>query len=735
MNWTFAQVSHGGSPLFLDYTALRSTTNAGFIEMPAFNLDSALRLDEINKGNMRSSFQFAHKFYTHIEKGKDGNETVLADGAKVWQVGIRSAGAYSINLLFTEFHIPEGGKLFIYNTDHSHVIGSFDHRNNSIDEILPVRPVDGEAILVEYSEPADAAFEGKLVIGEVNHDYRGILRREPDQDTANYFCMPDVLCEEVDESMIRPTVLVMINGTGACSGTLINNTENDGTPYLLTAVHCLNSNMSSHQEWDHYINIAGTIVTFFNYNRPVCETSMKATEELTLSVAHPRVIMEKRDIALLELQEKPPVYYNAYYAGWNVNSTGNLAAPYTNIHHPAGAVKKYGFYADTLRLVTFSSSIFERSTHWRIPAWTVGSTHGGSSGSPLFDKNHLIVGGLSGGNSVCNPASGDPTDDFFFALYKGWENPENATNQLKTYLDPKNTGVTQWAGFDPNKQNPVHRISNARYNDGDKLETKEYQTPHTGYLFGNSDVKAVEFAEEFNLDSAGILYGAYLFIPPMPFLHTAGVEIQVYEGTNAPEKLIATQAFKPQYWNYSSTGKTFNYENKTLNKVATENLVVFDQPVNVNKKFYVAYKIPYSTESKFVVYNTQFASSATPTTAWIKNEQDQWTRANQYTLQPVSTALAVQPVVQYTNGTTIPAIEKGKGSSIYYLRNENRLMLSDESPENGQVDIYDVSGRLLQQIPVRPGQNSVVLRTQNIGSVGIVRVVRGNDVYTGKFIY
>ena len=459
-----AQISYGGKPLFLDAPSLssssflKSSESAGFITMPAFNLDSVRRSDTMNRENMRRDFPFAYKFHTHIERGKDGNEWTLTDGTRVWQVGIHSQGAYSINLLFTEYHVPEGAKLFLYNADHSYIIGAFDHRNNSPSGVLPVRPVAGESIIIEYSEPVDAAFPGQLVIGEVNHDYRDILRREPADDltegtslpTGYYDCMPDVLChEEVDEATIRSTLLLMVNGTTAGTATLLNNTANDGTPYVLTAAHCLNGDRK--RDWDYYATQAQTIIVFFNYQRPVCGTSMKATEEMSIATAYLRAAIEEKDIVLLELPEKPPYYYNAYYAGWSKNID---AKPYTNIHHPQAAVKKYGFYDDNLTWTTFSHTLFDTNSHLRMAKWTIGSTAPGSSGSPLFNADRLVIGGLSGGYSLCGTPDPTGTHDYFFALAQGWET-SNPANQLKTYLDPKNTGASSMEGMDPNRENPL----------------------------------------------------------------------------------------------------------------------------------------------------------------------------------------------------------------------------------------------------------------------------------------
>ena len=734
-NCISAQISYGGSPLFPKNTTLRSFGNADFIQMPTFDLDSVLRLDELNRANMRGSYPFAHKFYTNIEKGKDGENFTLADGTKIWQVGIRSQNAYSLNILFTEFEIPVGGKLFIYNEDHSHIIGAFDHRNNSPNKILPIRPINGETIIIEYSEPANAAFEGKLTIGEVNHDYRDILKRAPGIDSGtnakDFLCMPDVLCEDVDETIIRSTVLLMIDGTVACTGMLVNNTENDETPYLLTAVHCLfsdNKKVEFPQAPEYYIKQAGSIVVFFNYNRAVCGTSMKATEEMSAAITYPRAIVERKDIALLELQEKPPHHYNVYYAGWNVETKADNP-PYTNLHHPAGAVKKYGSYNGNLSMGTFAYDAFDSNSHWRIPFWQVGSTHVGSSGSPLFDSNNLLIGGLTGGMSQCISENPNRNNDFFFALHKGWEQVDK-NNQLKTYLDPNNTQITRLEGFDPFAKNPFLRISNVEAIEKDNLATSEYETPHSGFIFGNSSLPNLEFAEEFNLDFASHLYGVYLFIPRMPFSYTSGVEIKIYSGENAPEKLIASQTFRPQYLNYRNS--SFVFTNKNTNLVSTESFVAFDELIKLDKKFFISYQIPFSQANKFAVYNIISETENIPNSAWIKDEKNNWTPANQYKTHPISTSLAIQALVRYRDDNSIPIIKKNKNVNFRYLREEQRLILPEQCSE---LAIYSISGQLTQKVTIEKGIESLILQKLNKGTIYIVHFYCGNNIYSGKIIY
>ncbi len=75
-----------------------------------------------------------------------------------------------------------------------------------------------------------------------------------------------------------------------------------------------------------------------------------------------------------------------------------------------------------------------------------GEQHeGGSSGSPLFDANGLIVGTLTGGSSYCD-AQTNP--DYYGKMYYhiGIIRVLTPWNRLKDWLDPANTGVTTLNG-------------------------------------------------------------------------------------------------------------------------------------------------------------------------------------------------------------------------------------------------------------------------------------------------
>lgn len=750
----FAQISYGGRPInppILREGALRSAvvdsagTNSSFggmgiFEMPAIDLDSVMREDPAEEGNNLRSYRFAHKFFTKIEKKKDAALTVLPDGTKVWQIHIHSRGANSINVLLTDFELPPGGKLFAYNSPDSttgagsltHVIGSFDYRNNSPERILPLRPVAGESITIEYSEPVDVPFEGKFTVSEVNHDYRGFFRREPDiDDTRKYSCMPDALCSEADEHLIRSTVLLIIDGTIACTGVLVNNTNNDSTPYILTAVHCLNDSLEYgiSRRQDHYISTSGTVITFFNYNRPICGTQLKGTEEMTVAQAYPRIILEQRDVALLELREKPPVYYNAYYAGWNM-SESESAGTHSNLHHPAAAVKKYGQTDADLSVVTYPSRSenFETMVHWKVPAWTTGSTHGGSSGSPLFDKNGLVVGTLTGGTSECR--NGAPNgSDYFTILYKSWKMDNS---QLKTYLDPGDKGWESQSGFDPNHENPLIRLSNMDFSAGDALVVSNLKAPNAGFVYGSNNMNTIEFAEKFTVENAVEILGVYLFVPPLPANGVSSVEISVYSGETSPERLLQTQAFSPKYLNY--TASDFSQQDKDMKSAGTETFVLFEESIKIAKgNFFISYTV--NGTNSFCVYNAKFANANKQNTAWVKDPSQGWIQADVYLpAQTEKTSLAIQPLVRNTKPVSTETPEKADELLFFYAETAE-LRLREPVDKPVSVNIYSLTGMLMEAVRFDKGEKSVFLTKKARGSIGIVRLILSNKGYSKKIIY
>src|SRR5690606_11659733 len=114
---------------------------------------------------------------------------------------------------------------------------------------------------------------------------------------------------------------------------------------------------------------------------------------------------------------------------------------------PSGDIKKISFDDNASTPVQAMSST-EANSSWSVQWDRNTTTEGGSSGSPLFDQNHRIIGQLWGGSASCSNLTGK---DFYGRFHNSWQpTGSNSTNQLKHWLDPLNSGATTVDGYDPN---------------------------------------------------------------------------------------------------------------------------------------------------------------------------------------------------------------------------------------------------------------------------------------------
>jgi len=222
--------------------------------------------------------------------------------------------------------------------------------------------------------------------------------------------------------------MLVVNGNGFCSGSLVNNTSNDGTPYVLTANHCSGSNNFS--SW----------VFWFNWQSATCENpaSSPAYNSVSGSVLISRYATS--DFCLVQMNQTPPEEYNVFYAGWS--KEGIVSPSAVCIHHPRGDIKKITF-ADNPTI----AAIYSNVDSWQA-LWTDGATEPGSSGSPLFDKDHRIIGQLYGGPSSCT-ASPEYMNDYYGRFSVSWEGTSPDV-RLKDWLDPLNIDPPFIDGYDPN---------------------------------------------------------------------------------------------------------------------------------------------------------------------------------------------------------------------------------------------------------------------------------------------
>ncbi|PLX00090.1 MAG: hypothetical protein C0594_16135 [Marinilabiliales bacterium] len=233
------------------------------------------------------------------------------------------------------------------------------------------------------------------------------------------------------EDEISSVCMLVSGSSGFCTGTLINNTAEDGTPYVLTADHCY----SDPSSW----------IFWFNWESSTCTNPGSSPAYDDISGAVLRARNADSDFCLVEMNSTPPASYNVFYAGWNRE---DVAATETRgIHHPSGDIKKFSIDYDSPVSDTYLGGSGVADSHWQIVSWDeLTTTEGGSSGSALFDQNHLIIGQLHGGYAAC----GNTDSDWYGKLSMSWDRGGTSDTQLKDWLDTSSSAPLTLQGYDPN---------------------------------------------------------------------------------------------------------------------------------------------------------------------------------------------------------------------------------------------------------------------------------------------
>ena len=432
-----AQQGDGGKPKGMKINAYKTIDKQVFAQP---NIEQLRLEDAINDQAGIGPWRFGYNNNTSLNTENAGTWHLLPNGDKIWQLAVECQNALTVNLTFSDTKIPKGNELYIFNPTKDFILGKFTeyhlYQGQLGAELMP-----GSVAIVEYYIPKNNPI-GRVNVCTVTHGYRTAAEFQQKAFGSSGSCNRNVNCTEgapwVNQ---RNGVIMLVSGSsGFCSGSLINNTQNDGKPYVLTADHC-------------YSNPASWIFRF-QWQSPDCNNPAASPTFQSLSGAFLRARATASDFCLVEITGglmggTVPGTYTPYFSGWD--NSGAIPQSGTGIHHPAGDIKKISMENDALISTTFGSC--PANSHWGVTHWDSGVTEGGSSGSPLFDQNHRIIGQLHGGASACGASA---LSDEYGKISVSW-NPSgsDSTGQLKFWLDPLNTGAQFMDGYDPSGALPM----------------------------------------------------------------------------------------------------------------------------------------------------------------------------------------------------------------------------------------------------------------------------------------
>ena len=375
---------------------------------------------------------FAEAIQTDLNCKNHGTWESSKEGYMLWRQRVISKDAYSLNIGFKDFFLPPSASVYIYDADRTVVIGPLTQKDNEGHKQWWSPVIPGDEIIIELQVTPQDVSEVGLTIAQVNHDFSGFGA------VLSGTCNVDVVCGVGDDFAIIEKYRDVINSVGAmtingqfdCTGSLINNTRNDCTPYVITAEHC-----------GITLTNASSVVVYWDYQNSQCRTPGSISSgnpgdgDRTKFNSGSSLVAkyDQTDFALILLDDPVDPVTNPYYLGWDreTESVDTVAV----VHHPRGEEKRISFDFGTPQFG------FDRN-FIRIDNWEIGTTESGSSGSPLVTTEGLVIGMLSGGDAAC----GNALEDDFGMLKNAWEGGGTPETSLQSWLDPINTGQTKISG-------------------------------------------------------------------------------------------------------------------------------------------------------------------------------------------------------------------------------------------------------------------------------------------------
>lgn len=474
-----AQVSYGGRPASFCVTQDDNLRALSEEAIPTAFAKRSFNPEDLKAQNNWSEGEIATKpliiggiIPMEINFAEKAIRHELPSGQVIYRLRVATdREARAINLYYKDFFIPEnGGELFIYTPDKKNLLGAYNYHTHSQHGAFATEILPSNEVILEYVVPqSESEVLPSIHIDGVNYifnshvaqaysqeDTSNSLRAVGDQEDLvdNHNCVINVNCPDGDawhaeKASVVQLILVTDEYSGSCTGSLLNNTNEDFTPLVLTAGHCVGNEppLPASAVWEKFM-------FSFHYAKPSCSNATYAgTKRIKTMVGCKPLayssVNKRSDGLLVQITQDIPLNYRVYYSGWD--SSNDIPTDLVGMHHPAADAMKFSYLkASTGRTISLSAwndgeSVGCEKCHFAF-TFNEGDTYGGSSGSPLWNQNHHIVGTLTGGA----PAPNCHGVNLYGRLNAHWDRfageadlNKGVKTAMQTFLDPKNGGTTR----------------------------------------------------------------------------------------------------------------------------------------------------------------------------------------------------------------------------------------------------------------------------------------------------
>ena len=424
----------------------------GTVDLPAPDIKKLLQEDSLNlEGNPTGFQRTAVSIPVIIDVNKDGVWSTLEDGGRLWQMEIYAEKALALDFVFSKFWLPKEGKFFLFNPTTKEAIGAITSKYILGDKNKPHRfstgILKGDKIILEYYQPAE---EEEFPIIKVEKAYYTYIPAPNFLSSSTCSYEVNVNCSEGSNWQLEKNAVALVyckNGyIGEWgSGSLVNNTQNNLFPLFLTANHCVSPKDAIDD------NDLSDYIFYWGYELENCSSTTQPNYYTTVGAT---LIANNSysDFALLQLLQDPiniPGYI-PYYLGWDASGSSGTGG--VCIHHPNHDVKKISTYSCTPTTVSYDSS---PAVYWAVSWIATANGHGitetASSGSPLINNSHRVIGQLKGASATLNCSNLTGGTSKYGKLSASWTGNGNYDyrRRLNCWLNPSGTNVQSIDGLSP----------------------------------------------------------------------------------------------------------------------------------------------------------------------------------------------------------------------------------------------------------------------------------------------